>query len=341
MSSFIGTGDHLATFFLVWKWIKLCFLGDFIFQQGFISFPDENYRSSRYCWESRLYPPSLFILEGNHRQRCEEISNRSPRVRMKKVVNSEEVKRRNSWRNQISKSLSGACWEIQRGPVGAKESKEEELVGKSGSLFLFYSSPWVGNFQKKLILRHPQVSNSDKHPWGVFSFSFSFFATKWELKAPLLRHFVTHTNRILKLIADIIQLHNTIVQKNNKITKQVSEVSDWLFFFKVCSLLNHFFVWGELKPNKVSSGKRKSIWTNQLLISMWVNFAIELCSAFKLRNHWFSSLERGVIKAFSASSLVEISWEISEKKLPHHTFEPPKTCADLDCERVVLCWRCC
>ena len=60
---------------------------------------------------------------------------------MKKVVNSEEVKRGNSWRNQISKSLSGACWEIQRGPVGAKESKEEELVGKSGSLFLFYSSP--------------------------------------------------------------------------------------------------------------------------------------------------------------------------------------------------------
>jgi len=156
-----------------------------------------------------------------------------------------------------------------------------------------------------------------------------------------LRHFVTHTNRILKLIADIIQLHNTIVEKNNKITKQVSQVSDWLFFFKVCSLLNHFFVWGELKPNKVSSGKRKSIWTNQLLISMWVNFAIELCSAFKLRNHWFSSLKRGVIKAFSASSLVEISGEISKKKLPHHTFEPPKTCADLDCERVVLCWRCC
>ena len=71
-------------------------------------------------------------------------------------------------------------------------------------------------------------------------------------------------------------------------------------------------------------------------MSMLVNFAIELCSAFKLKDHWLSSLEYGVIKAFSASSLVVISGEISEKKLPRHMFEPPKTFADLDCERVVF-----
>ena len=68
-------------------------------------------------------------------------------------------------------------------------------------------------------------------------------------------------------------------------------------------------------------------------MSMLVNFAIELCSAFKLKDHWLSSW---CIKAFSASSLVVISGEISEKKLPRHMFEPPKTFADLDCERVVF-----
>ena len=133
-----GSFGHI--FFLVWKWMYNFAFRRFYLWLRISTFRGENCSSSRYCWESRLYPPSLFILEGNHHERCEEISNKSLRVRMKKVVNLKRWKEEILGETRFQRVSLERVGKFKEVPWVQKKVRKKNWLGKVAHYF-FSTAP--------------------------------------------------------------------------------------------------------------------------------------------------------------------------------------------------------